>query len=214
MLEIKYQNTTKEVPCDWNEITIKEFHGMYQVIYKYEDHDIENDEHMKMKFIRDFAAYILKEKPRKIMQMNPKDVEHLVAATHKLLETFEPENISGFEFEGEWYYFPKNQMKDIAFGEFIETSSLDKTAKLMKNGRFDVISEQMARLCKRADEVNDYLDEDVVKERTELFDNLPMNIVWEFCFFLSNQTNILVNILRTYGVEKQEHLNKKEQEKS
>ena len=187
MLEIKYENKIKEVPCDWDEITIKEFHGMYQVIYKYEEEDVEEDEHMKMKFIRDFAAYILKEDPQKFMQMNPKDVEHLVAATHKLLEQFKPKKIRSFEFEGEWYYFPTNQMKDIAFGEYIETSSLDKTAKLMKNGKFDVIAEQMARLCKRADEVNDYLDEEKVKARAEQFENLPMDIVWEFCFFLFHQ---------------------------
>ena len=105
-------------------------------------------------------------------------------------------------------------MKDIAFGEFIETSSLDKTAKLMKNGKFDVIAEQMARLCKRADEVNDYLDEDIIKARAEQFEDLPMDIVWEFCFFLFNQTNILANILRTSGADKRERLNKKEQGRS
>ena len=213
MLEIKYLNKKKNVPSDWSEINIEQFHGLYQVMYKFQDIDLEEDETNQMLFIREFASYILKENMNVIDQMNPNDITRLVNATQNLLSEYEPQKMRYFDFKDERYFFPTNDMRDTTFGEFIETSSLTKSAKLLKNGQFDVIAEQMARLCKKADEVNEYLSEEIVLERAEEFKKLPMDIVWEFSFFLLNQQGVLTKIFQTYGEERQVQLNQKEQEK-
>ena len=62
----------------------------------------------------------------------------------------------------------------------------------MKHGRFDVLPEQMAILCRRPDE--EY-DDDVIPSKTEKFKELTMDIVWEFSFFLTMQS---VKLTRTF----------------
>ena len=62
----------------------------------------------------------------------------------------------------------------------------------MKHGRFDVLPEQMAILCRRVDE--EY-DDDVIASKTEKFKQLKMDIVWEFSFFLTMQS---VKLTRTF----------------
>ena len=214
MLEIKYANKKKEVFSEWSELTIKEFHGLYQIMHKYEDVDLDGDNTQKLLFMRDYVSYLLKEPIEYVDLMNPQDVEQLVAGTQNLLSDFKHKELRRFTFEGETYFFPTNNMRASTFGEYIETSALDQSTKFLENGKFDVVAEQMARICKRADELEVYLEEDEVKKRTEKFQNLTMDIVWEFCFFLLKQQSVLGRIFQTSGEEQQEVLNPKEQGKS
>ena len=214
MLQIKYDRKRKDVFSEWSEITIKEFHGLYQIMHKYEDVDLDGDTTQKLLFMRDYVSYLLKEPPEYVEMMNTKHIEKLVAGTHNLLTDFKHKELRMFDFEGETYFFPTDNMRASTFGEFIEISALDKSTEFLKNGKFDVVAEQMARICKRADEMDVYLDEEVVKERAEKFQNLTMNIVWEFCFFLLKQQNVLAKIFQTFGEGQQEVMNPKEQGKS
>ena len=59
----------------------------------------------------------------------------------------------------------------------------------MRNGKYDVLPEQMAILCRKADE--EY-DEDKIEEKAEKFKELTMDIVFEFAFFLTQRTGKLV----------------------
>ena len=161
--------------------------------------------------MRDYVSYLLKEPIEYVDMMNPKDVEQLVAGTQNLLTDFKHKELRKFDFEGETYFFPTDNMRASTFGEFIETSALDTSTKFLENGKFDVVAEQMARICKRADEIDTYLSEEEVKERTEIFQNLTMDIVWEFCFFLLRQQGVLAKISLTYGEAQQGAVSPKEQ---
>ena len=211
MLEIKYANKKKEVFSEWSELTIKEFHGLYKIMHQYEDVDLDGDNTQKLLFMRDYVSYLLKEPIEYVDMMNPKDVEQLVAGTQNLLTDFKHKELRKFDFEGETYFFPTDNMRASTFGEFIETSALDTSTKFLENGKFDVVAEQMARICKRADEIDTYLSEEEVKERTEIFQNLTMDIVWEFCFFLLRQQGVLAKISLTYGEAQQGAVSPKEQ---
>jgi hypothetical protein len=66
----------------------------------------------------------------------------------------------------------------------------------MKNGKYDILPEQMAILCRRIDE--EY-DEDIIPEKADKFRLLTMDIIWEFSFFLTHQSLKLTKLSHTYS---------------
>ncbi len=62
---------------------------------------------------------------------------------------------------------------------------------MMKHGKFDVLPEQMAILCRKIDE--EY-DDDIISSKSDKFKQLTMDIVWEFSF-LTMQS---VKLTRTF----------------
>ena len=213
MLQIKYEGLKKNVPSQWSELTIEDFHNLYQVIYKYEDSDLDKDEVQKLNFIKDYVSFLLKEEMDRVDMMDVKDIEHLVAGTQALLTEYEPKETTSFVFEEQEYRFPVDVRKQC-FGEYIEVQALEKSAKLLKNGKFDVVAEQIARLCKKPEEMDTYLDEDIVMERAEKFKKLPMDIVWEFNFFLLRHQGILQKTILIYGEDKVAIMKQRLQENS
>ena len=91
-------------------------------------------------------------------------------------------------------------MKNNTFGDYIESTQLDMTIESMKNGRYDVLPEQMAILCRREGES---YDEDLIPEKTERFKKLKMDTIYEFAFFLTNQSLILNRNLSMYSGKKE-----------
>ena len=73
------------------------------------------------------------------------------------------------------------------------------TIESMKNGRYDVLPEQMAILCRKEGE--EY-DEDLIPEKTDRFKKLKMDTIYEFAFFLTNQSLILNRNLSMYSEKK------------
>ena len=103
-------------------------------------------------------------------------------------KSIDPEHKISFSLKGKEYYFPIAKMKTSTFGDYIEASQLDLLAEKNKAGRFGVIAEQMAVLCRESGE---QYDEQLVAKKTKIFGALTMDIVWEFIFFLTKQTNTL-----------------------
>ena len=108
-------------------------------------------------------------------------VNAAVSTVSELLQEYKPKHIDRFVFEDETYFFPKEFLKRNTFGDYIESTHLESTIEIMKHGRFDILPEQMAILCRKADE--EYSDE-AIPSKTEKFKELTMDIVWEFSFFL------------------------------
>ena len=116
-----------------------------------------------------------------------------------LTEEYKPTGARSFEFEDETYYFPSEMLRKNTYGDFIESTQLDATIENMKNGRYDVLPEQMAILCRRTGE--EY-DEDLIPAKTEKFKNLKMDSVMEFAFFLTNQSSKLQRAFSMYSEKK------------
>ena len=77
----------------------------------------------------------------------------------------------------------------------------------MKHGKFDVLPEQMAILCRK---IGEKYDDDIIPEKTEKFKNLTMVIVWEFAVFLTEKSITLSKTFQTFLGKTEE---KVEQEK-
>ena len=114
-----------------------------------------------------------------------KQVTEVINTLGILTEEYKPTGARSFEFEDETYYFPSEMLKKNTYGDFIESTQLDMTIDSMKNGRYDILPEQMAILCRR---IGEEYDEDLIAEKAEKFKNLKMDSVMEFAFFLTNQS--------------------------
>ena len=98
------------------------------------------------------------------------------------------ETTKSFKLKNKEYFFPIAKMQTSTFGDYIEASQLDMLAEKHESGRIGVISEQMAVLCRERGEV---YDEQLVVKKSKLFKDLTMDVVWDFIFFLTKQTNTL-----------------------
>ena len=107
----------------------------------------------------------------------------------------EPEynKIDSFTFKKKKYYLPKSkvdyfgneiEMAEASFGEVVEAMQIQEMDKSFQENNFKVLPYQIAMLCRRKGE--DYNDQ-IVKERAEVFKELPMDVVWQVAFFLIRQ---------------------------
>jgi hypothetical protein len=199
MVEIKIQDKNYEVPTDWKEITLRWWCGLYSIISKYDKRDDEGNvieaEHSDVEVLRmnrDIFIYLTGVSDSEMNQLEVDSVNSAVETVSELLQEYKPQGIEKFELDGETYLFPKEFLRRNTFGDYIESTHLESTIKIMKNGRFDILPEQMAILCRKADE--EY-DDDVIPSKTEKFKELTMDIVWEFSFFLTMQS---VKLTRTF----------------
>jgi|TARA_Y100000401_G_scaffold70994_1_gene57096 hypothetical protein len=202
MIQIKIQDKKYDIPTEWKDITLDYWCGLYEVINKYNKKDEEGnvieDQHTEVELLkmnRDIFMYLTGMNQNQMKMLEVESVNNAVNTFSSTLEKYEPKGIESFEFDGKFYMFPKEFLKRSTFGDYIESTHLDSTIKNMKHGRFDVLPEQMAILCREAGE--EY-DDDAIPEKTERFKKLKMDIVWEFSFFLTMQSVKLAKTFQTY----------------
>ena len=199
MIQIKIQEDSYDIPTEWKDMTVEYWCGLYSIINQYNRRDEEGnvieEEHSQVQSLRmnrDIFMYLTGLKQVDMEKLDVESVTAAITAFSGALEEYKPQGIDRFEFEGETYFFPKEFLKRNTFGDYIESTHLESTIKIMKHGRFDVLPEQMAILCRKAGE--EY-DDDVIPSKTDSFKKLTMDIVWEFSFFLTMQS---VKLTRTF----------------
>jgi len=199
MIEIKIQNDSYEIPTEWKDMTLEYWCGLYSIINQYSKRDEEgniiDEDHSEvqvLKMNRDIFVYLTGLNQSQMEKLDVDSVNAAITAFSGALEEYKPQGRDRFVLDDEEYLFPKEFLKRNTFGDYIESTHLDSTIKIMKHGRFDVLPEQMAILCRRVDE--EY-DDDVIASKTEKFKQLKMDIVWEFSFFLTMQS---VKLTRTF----------------
>jgi len=223
-IELKQGNDVRDIviPTKWEDITLEYWCGMYMVIKKFQDEaavrkgdadkERENADDFWLKQLadkddllsnfdnirlnRDLFAYMTGLGSESMSLVDMDSVNQVIGVLDELIEEYKPKGIESFEFKEETYYFPKEFLRKNTYGDYIEATQLDMYIDMMKHGRFDVLPEQMAILCRRIDE--EY-DDNIIKEKTEGFKQLTMDIVWEFGFFLTNQSQKLARISHTYS---------------
>jgi hypothetical protein len=203
-----------QVPTEWEEITLRHWGELAYIIKKHQDtsklkensldsrFEVEGLElgemdkisatvafYNEMHLNRDIFCYLSGLDREDMKYVDMEQVTMVINTIGILTEEYKPKGIKSFEFEGETYYFPSEFLRKNTYGDFIEATQLDMYIDSMRNGKYDVLPEQMAILCRKADE--EY-DEDKIEEKAEKFKELTMDIVFEFAFFLTQRTGKLV----------------------
>ncbi len=206
MLVLEINGKEKEIPCQWNEMTIDFYCGLYQIINKYKvtDEQMEDDKGKNLekfyftqetKMYKEIFSYMTKVPINDVEKANMEDVMAVINSLDNIMTEYKPTGVDSFMFEGEKYYFPFEFLKTSTFGEYIEANQLELSTQYLKNGRFDILPEQMAILCKTMDEE---VDLDNIDEKAKKFKNLTMDIVWEFSFFLNKRTMRSLGVITTF----------------
>jgi len=227
-INIKSQNIDRDVviPVEWKDISVKYWGELSTIIKKHysdaeqEDERVESQKHelLKKDILSDIASnvelteaqtlqmnadiftYITGLSKEETSLVDVSSINKVLSLINKLTEEYKPKGTRSFEFEEETYYFPSEFLRKSTYGDFIESTQLDMYIKDMENGRFDVLPQQMAILCRRLDE--EY-DDDAIEVKAEKFKALTMDIIWEFSFFLTLQTEKLAKLTPSY-LEKQQ----------
>ena len=229
-INIKSQNVDRDVviPIEWKDITVKYWGELSTIIKKHyadakqQDEKEESQKHELLKkdmlsdivnnieltdsqtlqMNADIFSYITGLSKEETALVDVSSINKVLSLINKLTEEYKPKGTRSFEFEGETYYFPSEFLRKSTYGDFIESTQLDMYIKDMENGRFDVLPQQMAILCRRIDE--EY-DDDAIDAKSEKFKALTMDIIWEFSFFLTLQTEKLVKLTPSF-LEKQQQV--------
>ncbi len=206
MLVIDINGKQKDIPSDWKEMTLEYYCGIYQILQKYkrtEEQD-KSDEGkdltkffftQEIKMYNELFCYMTGMSKENVKKVKTEEIEAVISSLDNILEEYKPKGMTNFEFEGDIYYFPMNFFREGTFGEYIESTQLEMNTEYLKNGRFDILPEQMAILCKSVDEE---VDLDNIDDKAKAFKRLTMDIVWEFAFFLNRQTSNSLNVIQTF----------------
>ncbi len=212
MINLKIgENHKCQLPNSWDEITLKDYEKIYTLIKTNSEPTQEKENENAEKPLDQITAQDM-ERAMKNLQLNravfcaltglDKEVvnktnQQDMFTTLNLMSKFLNDDVEsradgkyiqhGFTYKNKRYFFPKEKMTESTFGDFIETSQLDMLAKKQEGGRFSVIAEQMAILCR--EEGEEYDDERVAK-KARLFRDLKMDVIWEFVFFLTERISI------------------------
>lgn len=195
MFDFTLNGKDYSIPTKHNEITLEFYFGIYQIVEKYTDIVEKSEEEVdykeSLKMYADIFQYMTGVDDNTLKNTNIEQIMLLVDNIQDLLKNYDCKgNVDHFEIEGDKYMFPKQMMMGNTYGEFIEASQLELNIKYLKNGKFDVLPEQMAILCRKPGE--DF-DESFVVERTKLFTKkVTMDIVFEYAFFLQQRIDTLI----------------------
>jgi len=216
MIQLEIGDKEYEVPSSWEEVTLEYYCGVWVILDKYryiiepkEDEEVDADliQRTTFKMYGEVFKYMTGIDDETLKKVPIEQVANLIEGIQELMDRYEPKGIDSFELEGEKYWFPFEFMRESTYGDYIEASQLELNTKYLENGRFDVLPEQMAILCRK--DLEEF-DEDEIEEKTKRFKKLTMDIVWEFAFFLNKRNSVLMQGFLTLKAE-EETLKQQEQ---
>ena len=209
MINLKVGEHDCKIPQSWSEMNLGEWNAIYEIMKQNEfvspyDNDavLTDDEKKLLKTQQDLHNIKVNRKvfskmtgidEQTIDRVDAKQMSNTLTTMTNFLnseverKTIDAEHKHSFTLKGKKYYFPIAEMRESTFGDFIEAAQLDLLSEKNKIGRFGVIAEQMAILCR---EQNEEYDEQKVAKKTRLFKELTMDVVWDFIFFLNQQISI------------------------
>jgi len=228
-ISLKSQNVDKDVviPIEWKDISVKYWGELSTIIKKHyqnasdesgvkqdKTHELIKDSYIAsltdsvelndsqvLKMNSDVFSYITGLTKDEVSLIDVTKITEVIACINTLTKEYEPKGIKSFEFEGETYNFPSEFFRKETYGDFIESTQLDMYIADMENGRYDILPEQMAILCRRVDE--EY-DEALIPAKADKFRELTMDVIWEFSFFLTHQSKKLTTLFHSYSESKQQ----------
>jgi hypothetical protein len=226
-ISLKSQNIERDVviPVEWKDISVKYWGELSTIIKKHYEraseesgvkkdktHELISDNYMSvlndsvelnnsqiLRMNADIFSYITGLTKEEVDLIDVSQITEVIGCINTLTKEYEPKGMKSFEFDGETYNFPSEFFRKETYGDFIESTQLEMYITDMENGRYDILPEQMAILCRRADE--EY-DEELIPEKADKFRKLTMDIIWEFSFFLTHQSEKLTTLFRTYSEKK------------
>lgn len=194
MIIVEVNGKKKEIPSKYSEMKVSEFIGYWKILQKYDleqEDDIIKRDSDEMDCTKEIVAKMLGLSNEEMLMIPYDKASEVIKIFNTMLnQSAYDGDYSGWTFvhNGESYWFPKLTLDKMTFGEYAEVKQLEAILGQDIENRFDFIPQQMAVLCRKKGEGKyDYNRE----EREKEFEDLTMNIVMRFAFFLSKWNNLL-----------------------
>jgi len=194
MIIIEVDNKKVKIPSKYSEITVKDFTTYWKILQKYDllqEDDIIKRDSDEVDCTLEIVANLLGIDKKDVNRIPYDKANEVIKVFNAMLESenFKDDYDSWcFVHNGESYWFPKLSLDKMTFGEYAEVKQLETILGKDVANRFDFIPQQMAILCRKKDEGKYDYDRE---EREKEFNNLTMDIVMRFAFFLSKWNQIL-----------------------
>lgn len=223
MINLKVGDIDCQLPSEWNEIKLKDYSKIYSIIKSDSFTEPDEDDSTRTK---EENKVLETERSLHNIKLNRKLFSQLTGIDESIINNVDVKEMSNtltlmtnflngdvdkmsidegltrsFKYKETTYFYPIAEMKTSTFGDFIEAAQLDMLAEKDEAGKFGVIAEQMAILCRERGE--DYDEQKVIK-KTKLFENLTMEKVWGFVFFLNKQISIYKKNIQTFSNQETE----------
>ena len=208
---IKGSDKEFSTPQNWSEITISKFAAYQNLVVELQKEFVkvfELKDESEISTITDieilhvFPTYYLKIicfwsglTRTEALKIAKKDFFSVYTTLNQTLgNSLKDKEMKSFDFKKQTYMFPKNTedingktalMGGETFGAMIYMFQQEQNLRELNMGRFDVIANQMAISCRPEGE--DY-DPDKPNGRAKLFQELSMDVVWQWVFFSIRQT--------------------------
>lgn len=214
MINLKVGEHNCRIPEKWNEIKLKDYATIYSTIVQNtfkEPEDAPIEEKQIEILNKERQLHNIRTNRKVFAQLTGLDEETInktdvkqMNETITLMTNFLNKSVGDYEehgkafsfnYKNKVYVFPFINMESNTFGDYIETAQLEMVADKQDAQKMSVVAEQMSILCREKGEV---YDEQLIEKKKKLFQNLTMDIVWKFVFFLSKQINICNKDFRTY----------------
>lgn len=188
MIIIEVDNKEVKIPSKYSEIKVKDFTSYWKILNKYDllqEDDVIKRDSDEMDCTIEIVAHLLGVKKEEALNIPYDKANEIVTVFNNLLskDTFSEDYSSWcFVHNGESYWFPKLSLDKMTFGEYAEVKQIEAILGQDVGNKFDFIPQQMAILCRKKGEGKyDYNRE----EREKEFEDLTMDTVMRFAFFLS-----------------------------
>ena len=194
MITVEVNKKQVKIPSKYSEIKVSEFTSYWKILQKYDllqEEDIIKRDSDEMDCTLEIVAHMLGIKPEDVNKIPYDKAYEVIKVFNNMLERDNfKDDYSGWTFthNGEGYYFPKLSLDKMSFGEYAEVKQLEAILGKDVSNRFDFIPQQMAILCRKSGEGKNDFDRE---EREKEFENLTMDIVMRFAFFLSKWNLLL-----------------------
>ena len=225
MVRFKVKDQEFSIPETWEEITISDFVRFTETADKEESklkEILEVDSLEKVSDVEIFSVYpeyfinLLASlggvSEELLKKCNGGDVFAVYSVLSETLANLpSDEKKDHFIHAGQKYYFPKPET-DIdgtealagkeTYGAMIYAFQQEANLRSIKNGRYQALPRQMAILCRKEGEE---FSTDLARERTKIFQKLPMSICWQFVFFSIGQSSSFSKRILSYSQEAEEN---------
>lgn len=226
MFSYKIPETGKifQIPASWQEITIGKFAAYEALVRKMKKEfvtifELKDETEVKdittMEIFVSYPMYFIKIlcfwtglTKSEALQINKNDVLTTYEYMNKLLaNSVVDRKIDRFPFKGVTYLFPQSKedingkvalMGQESFGAMIFAFQQSANLEELGKGKFDVVANEMAILCRPEGEMYDPEND---ASRAKLFKDLPMDVVWQFVFFSIRRTSKFKMLTKIYTQE-------------
>lgn len=203
MLKVELNGKEYEIPHKWEEVKFSKFLDFYNLTKsfkteeeleaEFEDKDDTKDLYKSLEVLKSntkMVSFWTGISDEEVAMCDLDEIAVVLEDLKFLNKNYSPINITKFNFKGEDYFLPSINMKKSTFGEYINAEQLELNNKKLESGRLEVMPEQIAILCKKNGE--DFVTDENIEKRAELFRELDMATIWDVAFFLTKHESLLM----------------------